>query len=66
MLKYSDKKKFVKFTVLALSAATLSFTSGMLDGVLSYPLPVLTGFTVKDLVGVAGFISFIWMHMKEV
>lgn len=66
MLKQSDKRNFVKWLTLVMALGHFSLTNGFLSGILGYPLPVLSGYTVRDLVGVAGFFAFMLLYKREV
>jgi hypothetical protein len=66
MLNQSQKRSFVTFVTLGLAAASFSLTAGLLNGVLTTPIPLVTGFTVRDLLGIAGLLSFYLLYKREV
>jgi len=66
MFNQSNKRNFVKFVMLGLSVASFSMTSGLVGGLLATPLPVVTGFTVKDLLAVLGGVGFYLMQSRQV
>lgn len=66
MVKQSTKRDVVKFTLLGLSLASFSLTAGILDGILATPIPIVSGFTLKDILALLGVFGFYLMSSKQV
>jgi hypothetical protein len=65
-INQSQKRNFVKVIVVLMAAGHFSLTANFLSGILNMPLPLVSGFTVKDLTGLLGFVAFILLHKREV
>ncbi len=66
MVKQSTKRNIAKFTLLGLSVATFSMTAGILSGILATPIPLVSGFTLKDALALLGVFGYYMMETKQV
>ena len=66
MMNPKQKRAFVKWVTLGLSVGMFGMTANLAAPLLSYPIPVISGFTVKDVIGVLGFGAFFLMLKREV